>query len=183
MARIRQPELTRAALLRAARQVVQDQGAALSLDAVARAAGVSKGGLLHHFPTRDALLQALALALVEQFREGLEAAYARERAEHGERPGAWLRAYITLTFCEEDEDTALHRALVPLAGQPALLAALAQAQVFLLERAEADGLPPGAAHAIRLACDGHWLAELTGQPRLSPAQTQAMQEALTAWTR
>ncbi|MBZ9711865.1 TetR/AcrR family transcriptional regulator [Deinococcus multiflagellatus] len=183
MVRTRQPELTRAALLQAARQVVREQGAALSLDAVARAAGVSKGGLLHHFPSRDALLQALALALVEQFREELEAAYARECEAHGAHPGAWLRAYIALTFCEGEEDTALHRALVPLAGQPALLEALAQAQVFLLERAEADGVPAGAAHAVRLACDGFWLAELTGQPRLSAAQTQTLREALTAWTR
>ncbi|MCD0167012.1 TetR/AcrR family transcriptional regulator, partial [Deinococcus sp. 12RED42] len=57
MPRSRQPELTRAALLAAASTVLREQGASLSLDAVARAAGVSKGGLLHHYPTRDALLR------------------------------------------------------------------------------------------------------------------------------
>ena len=52
MARSAHPELTRATLLAAARQVLRRQGATLSLDAVAREAGVSKGGLLHHYPTK-----------------------------------------------------------------------------------------------------------------------------------
>ncbi|MVN87168.1 TetR family transcriptional regulator [Deinococcus sp. HMF7620] len=183
MPRSRQPDLTRTALLQAARQVVQDQGAALSLDAVARAAGVSKGGLLHHFPSKDMLLQALALALVEQFREELDAAYARECADHGQRPGAWLRAYITLTFEDSEKDMALHRALAPLTEQPTLMQALTDAQTFLLDQAEADGLSPGVAHAVRLACDGYWLAERSDQPRLSAVQAQHLREALTAWTR
>lgn len=37
----------------------RDGIAALSLNAVAREAGVSKGGLLHHFPNKQALIFAL----------------------------------------------------------------------------------------------------------------------------
>ena len=56
-------------ILDAARAVAYDVGPAhLSLDAVAERAGVSKGGLLYHFPTKQALLQAIVeahLAAVE----------------------------------------------------------------------------------------------------------------------
>src|SRR5205809_615370 len=47
-------------LLDAAEAVVVRQGIAnLTLDAVAAEAGMSKGGLLHHFPTKDRLVEAL----------------------------------------------------------------------------------------------------------------------------
>ena len=47
-------------LLDAAERLVSEVGAGhLTLEAVARAAGVSKGGLLYHFPSKEALLQAM----------------------------------------------------------------------------------------------------------------------------
>nr|WP_255677188.1 hypothetical protein [Deinococcus sp. 23YEL01] len=44
-------------------------------------------------------------------------------------------------------------------------------------------MPAGTAHAIRLACDGYWMGDLTGLPRLSDTQVHALRETLTAWTR
>ncbi|HXY96387.1 MAG TPA: helix-turn-helix domain-containing protein [Steroidobacteraceae bacterium] len=47
-------------LLDAAERVVVESGAThLTLDAVARSAGVSKGGLLYHFPSKEALLEGM----------------------------------------------------------------------------------------------------------------------------
>ena len=47
-------------LLDAAERVVVESGAThLTLDAVAKSAGVSKGGLLYHFPSKEALLAGL----------------------------------------------------------------------------------------------------------------------------
>lgn len=183
MSRSRNPHLTRAALLEAAGRVLQAQGAALSLDAVAREAGVSKGGLLHHYPSREALLSALAHGLLERFRERMKAAHARERETGGNAPGAWLRAYIEVTFTPEAGEEALCLALAPLAGHPELLADLREAQAFLLPAAEGDGLPAGRAHAIRLACDGFWLGPLTGLPELDAAGREALREELLTWTR
>jgi AcrR family transcriptional regulator len=49
----------------AAEAVVIEAGAAhMTLDAVAARAGVSKGGLLHHFPTKEALLKAMIDRLI-----------------------------------------------------------------------------------------------------------------------
>lgn len=57
-------------LLESAAMIAGRDGiAALSLNAVAREAGVSKGGLLHHFPNKQALIFALfarLLAIMEK---------------------------------------------------------------------------------------------------------------------
>ena len=61
--------------------------AALVLDAVARDAGVSKGGLLYHFPSKTALVDGL----VERMLDGFEHSQAlRAQADAGAgilRPG------------------------------------------------------------------------------------------------
>ena len=55
----------REAMLDAAQAVVLKQGAAsLTLDAVAREAQVSKGGVMYHFPTKQALLTALGERMI-----------------------------------------------------------------------------------------------------------------------
>lgn len=183
MARTKHPELTRAALLDAARRVLRNHGVTLSLDAVAREAGVSKGGLLHHYPSKERLLQALAHALIEQFHSQLQAAHAKEIALHGDAPGAWLRTYIELSFVVDEEVDALTAALAPLSALPELLRGLQEAQRFLITDAEADGLPAGRAHAIRLACDGLWAGRNSGLPDLDDVQRDALKEELLSWTR
>ena len=52
---------TRGRLLDATKQILVERGAGhLTLDAVAALAGVSKGGLLYHFPSKSALIEGLA---------------------------------------------------------------------------------------------------------------------------
>lgn len=183
MARTAHPELTRAALLDAARRVLRTQGATLSLEAVAREAGLSKGGLLHHYPTKERLLVALSHALVDTYRHDLDRAYRAETGQHGRQPGAWLRAYIEICFRPDDEYQALSAALSPLGALPDQLASLRDLQDFLLRDAESDGIAPARAHAIRLACDGLCLGHQVGIPDLDEARRAALKEELIAWTR
>ena len=59
----------RGALLDAAEAVVARQGVAnLTFDAVAAEAGMSKGGLLHHFRSKDRLVEALVARAAENWR-------------------------------------------------------------------------------------------------------------------
>jgi AcrR family transcriptional regulator len=51
----------RAALLAAARAVIREQGLAAQMDDIAARAGLGVGTLYRHFPTKDALLEMLAL--------------------------------------------------------------------------------------------------------------------------
>jgi AcrR family transcriptional regulator len=84
-------------LLDAAEAVVARQGIAnLTLDAVAAAAGLSKGGLLHHFPTKDRLIEALVTRSAESWRGCYMEAYARTPAG----PGRMAR--VLLSHCLSD---------------------------------------------------------------------------------
>ncbi len=66
---------TRKELLEAATRIVLRDGPGhLTLDAVARESGPSKGGVLYHFPTKDALIAALIDDLCERFDREVEEA-------------------------------------------------------------------------------------------------------------
>ena len=54
----------------------------MTLDGVAQAAGVSKGGLLYHFPSKESLLGALAQRYVESMEHCIEA--AKSELERGD---------------------------------------------------------------------------------------------------
>ena len=64
---------TRERLLEAAEWLTLRDGVAkMTLDAVSREAGVSKGGLLYHFPTKDALIGGMIERFIERFEGDIE---------------------------------------------------------------------------------------------------------------
>ena len=63
-------------LLDEARRFTITEGSVPSLNALAAAAGVSKGGLVHHFPTRAALVDGLARAAIAEVDHVMLAAAA-----------------------------------------------------------------------------------------------------------
>ena len=76
-------------MLDAAEVVIERQGIAnVTLEAVAAAAGMSKGGLLHHFPTKDHLVEALVTRCAANWRSYYMDAYAKTP----EGPGRMARA-------------------------------------------------------------------------------------------
>ncbi|MGH2967659.1 MAG: TetR/AcrR family transcriptional regulator, partial [Solirubrobacteraceae bacterium] len=82
---------TRARLLDAAVVVVRRDGAqALTLEAVAAQAGVSKGGLLYHFPSKRELLDAMVAGWLDEFDSEIAAA-------SGDGPGAFAGGYVRAT--------------------------------------------------------------------------------------
>lgn len=76
----------RTRILAAARRLTLDTGAVPSLNAVVSAAGVSKGGLIHHFPTRAALVAGLARQALKEVDEAMTRA-----AASGDAARTWLR--------------------------------------------------------------------------------------------
>src|SRR5664279_3356208 len=63
---------TKRRILDAAEQVVLRDGVGhLTLEAAAHEAGLSKGGVLYHFPTRDALVAAMVTRIIEQFEDDI----------------------------------------------------------------------------------------------------------------
>lgn len=133
-------------LLQVARGVITEQGAVASLRDVARRAGVGLGTLYRHFPTREALLEAL-------LRTGFDELTARA----GELEGpssvddalvSWLREAVAVAHnyrgvaasmmaAIADPESALHASCVTMRAAGARL--LVRAQNEGLARTDIDG--------------------------------------------
>ncbi|HEX2186239.1 MAG TPA: TetR/AcrR family transcriptional regulator, partial [Chloroflexota bacterium] len=93
---------TRQAILQGAARVIREAGVGhLTLEAVAQEAGVSKGGLLYHFPSKDALISGMLAQLMEDFTADIARELAREP---GAAPGRWLRAYVRASAAVGEAD-------------------------------------------------------------------------------
>ncbi|MFJ7213678.1 TetR/AcrR family transcriptional regulator [Amycolatopsis sp. NPDC098790] len=84
--------------------LIADGVAAVTLEAVAARAGVSKGGLLYHFGSKDALLDGL----VERLLHLTEADIARAH----EAPEGPLRYYLSTSVTDADMGKPAHRATI-----------------------------------------------------------------------
>ena len=79
----------RAQIVEVARRLTIERGVIPSLNVVAAASGASKGGLTHHFPTRDALVAALAREALAQVDAAMVLAGRNGRATE-----TWLRLSV-----------------------------------------------------------------------------------------
>ena len=87
-------------ILQATERVVLKQGAGnLTLDAVVKESGVSKGGLLYHFPNKDALLMAMLDRFVFTYRDFVGSSFQ----EIPEGKNGYLKAYI-LSMAKENKE-------------------------------------------------------------------------------
>lgn len=150
-------------LLDAAESVVARAGVGnLTLEAVAREAGVSKGGLLYHYPSKSALVTAVVARLGER----CEGDQGQALADEGPGPGAFTRAFLA-TRCRllGPDEIPLHTALLAAAGtDPQYLEPIRARAREWQARLEADGIDPAIATIVRLAIDGLCLGNLLGLP-------------------
>jgi AcrR family transcriptional regulator len=149
---------TRSNLLKAANALLLEQGAtALTLEAVAARAGVSKGGLLYHFPSKDALIEGMVERYLADFEARIDA-----QLINIDQPTAvqWARAYITASLEPDPEGMAVSAAL--LAAVAVNLNLLQPMQTrYAVWQAKLDALSdPSTVWLIRLALDGLWITDL-----------------------
>lgn len=179
--RKKQPEAVRQLLLGVAASLCIEKGAAgVTLDAVAAAAGVSKGGLLHHFPSKAALLDGL----LDDLMDRLDTAIHKAMIDDPEPRGRFTRAYLKVCFipggmAEEDRWKAMTLALL---GEPQLRQRWrqwieAQSDIHAGTDSSVD------CQLVRFAVDGLWLASLLESHSLEPAQEQNLMRRLIELTR
>jgi AcrR family transcriptional regulator len=169
-------------LLNAAEQVVARDGVSnLTLDAVAREAGVSKGGLLYHFPSKSALV----IAIVERLATRCESKHAETLAAEPAGPGSFTRAYLTARLRpHEPQESILQTALLAAAGtDPQYLEPFRKRLNQWQERLESDGIDAETACIVRLAIDGLCLGEVLGMPVPSGELRQRVVNKLIEMTR
>jgi AcrR family transcriptional regulator len=85
-------ERNRDRLMAVAKKTFAERGGNVTLDEIARGAGVGIGTLYRHFPTRDAMLQAVYRHEVEQLAEA--ATRLLESAKPLDALRAWLRLFV-----------------------------------------------------------------------------------------
>lgn len=99
--RTNNPESVKSNLLDAAADIlIHESAQKLTLNLVAQKAGVSKGGLLHHFPSKEKLLDGLFHRELNLFRDEILAAMEKDPVETGRA----ARAYIGLGNASNPQD-------------------------------------------------------------------------------
>ena len=116
-------ERNRERILEAAKQVFTRDGAAASLDEIAREANVGPGTLYRHFPTRDALIEAVYRSEVEKL------AAAEQRFAATMPPLEALRAWMLLFIDHVDAKLLIVPAMDTVAGGSARLIEGARSQI------------------------------------------------------
>ena len=157
--RTRNPDDKIERILAAARKILADGGymTRFSLSAVAAEAGVSKGGLLHHFPNKEALLRSLSENLIDFFEERLMV--EMEKEPEG-TPGRFARAYINTAFSSEYGSSQISPILLAFNRYSADGDPVESRFKAFQDRLENDGLEPTTANLIRMAVDGILYTEM-----------------------
>jgi AcrR family transcriptional regulator len=146
-------------ILEAAERMVAEVGAArLTLEVVAQSAGVSKGGLLYHFPSKESLLSALAQRYVDNMEHCIEAA----KSDLGSGVAARdLKACIMGILGSDPRSKAMGAALLATAANDLTLLEVIRECIAKCtnELASDPGLNFARAAVVSLAIDGLMMRE------------------------
>ncbi len=177
--RRRAPEATRAEIIDMAIEAAAEEGATgLKLDAVVARLPFSKGALLHHFPTKLALLEGVIDHLANEMTAAVLAEAARDPNPYGRNARAYLRATVNEPVTERDVSIG-RAALVACAVEPSLIARWRTAMRTLAEDDPVDPAGKDDALMLRLIADGLWMSDLFGTHEVSPEQRRALLSLLT----
>lgn len=157
-------------ILESAYQILATDGAgALTYDALANATGITKGGLLYHFPSKDDLIDAVVSQMWRRWDTTTAAnlTSAPNESTEAER----LTAEITTTVSDTIELAELSAFVTFMRDE--------RHRISYRERLDQwfdfDALST-AQHVAYLAAEGLWLSEATGSTQLSPqARDRAVQ--------
>lgn len=172
---------TKDQILHAAGRIVLERGlTGLTLETVAEAADLSKGGLLYHYSSKEALVVAMVERLIEVTDEQIRAHQQSDQAD-----GSWTRGYLRTCAVQPDDPNGRLAAAVMAAGasDPSLLDALREHEGVWHDALTSDGVDATTVNLVRLAADGLWMNDIFGLPVLSDEERQAVIERLEQMTR
>jgi AcrR family transcriptional regulator len=189
MTRPKTPTPTIDLILTAAERVALRDGVLrLTVEAVAREAKLSKGGVLYHFATKESLVQAMLDRLIQYCEQEIA-----QHQQNDAAPGGWTRAYVRKTLAPLTSypgEAAFPKSkevgaglIVAAATNPKLLEPLRKRFRTWQRAIERDGISPTRATVVRLAVDGLWLADVLGIWSLSDKLRRQVLNELTRLTR
>jgi AcrR family transcriptional regulator len=156
----KQPDLVREQLVKSAAFVAVERGlGALTLDLVAQRAGVSKGGLIHHFPSKHVLIEGLFNYLLALFESSVNEYIAQDSNPHGQ----FSRAYVRASAFPKNEpsESKLLGALALAMSNDEFFATVWQKWVMAQMGKHSESVCSALGRMIRYAADGIWLESCT----------------------
>ncbi len=173
MTKQRPPE-TRARILAAAEALSCEMGPThVSIEAVAARAGVSKGGLLYHFPTKHDLLRAIVAEHVEGMRRALQG-----DAASAVSPVETARAYLRIIRAKLDHANPPVGLFAAIAEDPEFIAPLRDFRQSMLRDVFGRCPDPALAAVAYLACEGLLHIRLTDPQAHDPVERERVFVAL-----
>lgn len=166
----------------------------LSLESAARAAGLSKPGLMYHFPTKEALLAALVDYLIDGYEEALRTLLAEHYPDQVHDPAgpdaqaasgaahqeARLGSYVRWCLTAEHDAADLVMLTDPNLRAPMTERWVQRLRPWLELPAGLSPKHRARLHAARLIAEGAWWADATGiMPVAPPDRPDLLATALT----
>jgi len=152
-----------------------------TLDAIAKRAGVSKGALLHHFPTKSVLVEEFVKSLLSQFWEEVY-----KLASEDEEPfGRMTRAYTKSILCMYRSPAQSRRwngLMTAFVMNPSLMYLWRDASSTHQRPLEAETVEDDALMVARMAVDSYWSNQLFGVQSISSEARQKFIERLVEMT-
>ncbi|MFC4314159.1 TetR/AcrR family transcriptional regulator [Steroidobacter flavus] len=153
-------------LLNAAARLILEKGAGnLTLEAVCNAAHVSKGGLLYHFDSKTALLEALVDDLTAQLAREVDEQLCSDSVEGVAGARAYLRAIAQMGELPRTQQ--LCKALTFICAAHPEYADRIRERVGERSRLGWSKQMPLEELHLRLLADGLWLADLYGSYQIT----------------
>jgi len=170
-------ERSRNAVIQAALTVIARDGPGrLTLDAIARESGISKGGLMHQFRTKEAVLKALLEHQIEQFERFTQTYLASLDPEN---PEPQLSAQIATTRRAINEPRSVAFAVLgALATEPDLLSQSRDLDAAMVEHIKAEAADPDLALLRWLAARGLLMTSMLGLCPLDEAERERLFDRL-----
>lgn len=167
----------RSTILSAAIRVIERDGiTAVTFDSVAAESGLTRGGILYHFPSREALLTAIHQYLADQWEDGLIAAAGKsaEDTTADER----LAAYVRVSA--HSATRAELRLMLEAAVDADTMAPWNAVLQHWTPTPSADIHDPDALSRfiVRLAADGLWMYEALSNQPLDPQLRQLVADQI-----
>jgi AcrR family transcriptional regulator len=151
----------------------------LTLDAVAAHAKVSKGGLLYHFPSKDALIVAMVQRTCDNWRKDYSEAIAAEPPGPGRVPRALLKMCMgTPESCDATCRRSSVVLVAAIANNPELAAPLRKTYADLWARIHEDSGSAAAGEAVVLALNGLWFEQVFGLRDMPAERLESIRTAL-----
>ncbi|MCP8617241.1 TetR/AcrR family transcriptional regulator [Salirhabdus salicampi] len=168
-------------ILGTAKQIILDNGLqSLTLDAIAKKASISKGGLLYHFPNKKSLIEGLAQHIFDDFAFHFYNAAEKDPNETGK----WSRALIEATKIDIEQNAELNVGILAASFlEPEITENISESYVDLLKKLEGDKINPITTDIIRFALDGIYYSKMFNVASLEKEKVDHVMQQLWEMTK